>query len=92
MIHYSLNYEYYHQVKNFELTDAIKSFVNEKVGALGRFEAKILEARGFGKRDQAQYRRCFSRRDYDVRPERAFCEAKEKRPIFTRPLTWRFKK
>lgn len=30
--------------KNFELTDAIKSFVNEKVGALGRFEAKILEA------------------------------------------------
>lgn len=31
--------------KNFELTDAIKSFVNEKVGALGRFEAKILEAR-----------------------------------------------
>lgn len=31
--------------KNFELTDAIKSFVNEKVSALGRFEAKILEAR-----------------------------------------------
>ena len=31
--------------KDFELTEAIKSFVNEKTGVLGRFEAKILEAR-----------------------------------------------
>ena len=32
------------KTKNFELTDAIRSFVNEKVGALGRFESKITEA------------------------------------------------
>jgi len=31
--------------KNIELTEAIKNYVNEKIGSLSKFHDKIMEAR-----------------------------------------------